>query len=74
MPPDQAVEVESSGVIDAPLEKLWNLVSDFGNVAQWHPDVTESRLEFGSSREAGAVRTVRLRNGMSIRAGEPKAR
>jgi hypothetical protein len=67
MPPDQTIEVESSGVIDAPLEKLWNLVSDFNNVAQWHPDVAESRLESGSGREAGAVRTVRLRNGMSIR-------
>jgi len=67
MSPDQAIEVESSAVIDAPLEKLWNLVSDFNNVSQWHPDVTESCLESGSGREAGAVRTVHLRNGMSIR-------
>lgn len=63
----QPVEVESSGVIDAPLEKLWNLVSDFNNVRLWHPDVTESRLESGSGREVGAERTVHLRNGMAIR-------
>lgn len=63
----QLVEVESSGVIDVPLEKVWNLVSDFNNVGLWHPDVTESRLESGSGREAGAERTVRLRNGMVIR-------
>jgi hypothetical protein len=67
MSPDRRVEVESSGIIDAPLEKLWDLVSDFSNVAHWHPDVTECRLESGSARQAGAVRSGRLRNGISIR-------
>ena len=67
MSPGRRVEVESSGIIDAPLEKLWDLVSDFSNLAHWHPDVTECRLESGSARQAGAVRSVRLRNGISIR-------
>src|ERR1700730_2960064 len=61
------IGVESLGVIDEPIENLWRLVSDFNNVAQWHPDVTESRLESGSGKEAGAVRSVRLRNGITIR-------
>ena len=61
------VEVASSGLIDAPLDKLWKLLSDFNNIAQWHPDVTESHLESGSGREAGSVRSIRLRNGVSIR-------
>jgi hypothetical protein len=61
------VEIESSGVIDAPLDNLWQLLSDFNNVAQWHPDVTESHLESGSGREAGSVRSIRLRNGISVR-------
>ena len=67
MSPGRRVEVESSGIIDAPLERLWDLVSDFSNLAHWHPDVTECRLESGSPREAGAVRSMRLRNGISIR-------
>jgi len=67
LPRGQPVEVESSGVIDASLESVWNLVSDFNSVARWHPDVTESRLESGKAREAGAVRLVHLRNGMAIR-------
>jgi len=50
------VEVESSGVIDAPLERVWNLVTDFNNVSRWHPDVTESCLESWSGREPGSVR------------------
>lgn len=67
MSPGQRVEVESSGIIDASLENLWDLVSDFNNVAQWHPDVTECHLESGSGQQAGAVRTIRLRNGISVR-------
>src|SRR5260370_586124 len=67
MSPGRRVEVESSGIIDAPVERLWDLVSDFRNVAKWHPDVTGCRLESGSGREAGSVRTVSLRNGISIR-------
>src|SRR5580700_558448 len=45
MSPGRRVEVESSGIIDAPLERLWDLVSDFSNLAHWHPDVAECRLE-----------------------------
>jgi hypothetical protein len=67
MSSDQRVEVESSGIIDAPLQNLWDLVSDFNNIMQWHPDVTECHLESGSGRQTGAVRTLRLRNGVSIR-------
>jgi hypothetical protein len=33
----------------------------------WHPDVIECHLESGSGQQAGAVRTIRLRNGIWIR-------
>jgi hypothetical protein len=67
MSSSKRVEIESSGVIDAPVEAVWELVSDFSNVVPWHPDVTECRIVSGSSTEAGAVRRLRLRNGVSIR-------
>jgi uncharacterized protein YndB with AHSA1/START domain len=63
----EPVEIASSGTIDAPVNELWALVSDFGNVARWHPDVTSSRLESGSVNETGSVRSIRLRSGMSLR-------
>jgi NADPH2:quinone reductase len=63
----QKVKIESSGVINAPLPKVWDLLREFNNVSQWHPDVIESRIESGSDREPGAVRAIRLRNGMSLR-------
>lgn len=61
------VDVTSSSVIDAPVAALWSLVNDFSNVARWHPDVAESPLESGTGRSPGAIRRVRLRNGMWIR-------
>ena len=61
------VEITSSGTIDAPVNELWALVSDFGSVARWHPDVASSRLESGSGNEAGSVRSIRLCSGMSVR-------
>src|SRR5258708_618306 len=32
-------------------KSFWDLVSDFSNVAHWHPDVTECRLESGSRKQ-----------------------
>ena len=61
------VEVASSSVIEAPIAALWGLVKDFNNISHWHPDVTESRLESGTGLVPGAIRQIRLRNGMSIR-------
>jgi hypothetical protein len=61
------VEVTSSSVIEAPIAALWALVKDFNDTSQWHPDVTDSRLESGAGQSPGAIRQIRLRNGMSIR-------
>jgi uncharacterized protein YndB with AHSA1/START domain len=59
--------VETSGIVDAPLQEVWALVSDFANLAQWHLDVAETHLESGNGREAGAVRSLHLWNGGTIR-------
>ncbi|MDD2832896.1 MAG: SRPBCC family protein [Methylotenera sp.] len=40
-------------VIKASPEKVWNLVKDFGAIHQWHPAVTETKLETRKD-EAGA--------------------
>ena len=63
----QHLRVESSGQIDAPVDVLWSFVSNFNNIAHWHPDVIASRLESGTGTDAGSVRNLRLRNGMCIR-------
>jgi hypothetical protein len=45
--------VAHSELIDAPVDELWQLLSDFNNVAVWHPDVVRSRIESGPGTQAG---------------------
>jgi Polyketide cyclase / dehydrase and lipid transport len=59
--------VAHSELIDAPIDELWQLLSDFNNVAMWHPDVVLSRIESGIGTQAGAVRAIRLRDGTPVR-------
>src|SRR5260370_39330018 len=59
--------VAHSELIDAPVDELWQLLSDFNNVAVWHPDVVHSRIESGTGTQAGAVRAIRLRDGTPVR-------
>jgi hypothetical protein len=58
--------VERSAEIDAPPAALWAHLRDFNNVAHWHPDVTDSRLQAGRGDEIGALRAIHLRNGMPL--------
>src|SRR5215470_13204166 len=71
MSQSEPVTVESSRIINAPIEKLWAEVADFNNLPAWHPDVTESRLEDGNSAGPGnnveVIRVIRLRNGNVLR-------
>jgi hypothetical protein len=61
-------QVSSSTVIEASVDAAWALLENFNNVAHWHPDVAESRIENGGTgRDLGDVRLVRLRDGTLIR-------
>jgi NADPH:quinone reductase len=60
--------VSSSTVIEAPVEAVWALLKNFGNVSRWHPDVPESRIENGGTgQKPGDIRSIKLRNGTPIR-------
>ena len=43
--------------IDAPAERVWDVLADFSNVANWAPTITESRSTTEASRGVGAERT-----------------
>ena len=43
--------------IDAPAEKAWAVVADFGGVANWAPTITESRSLTDANGGVGARRT-----------------
>jgi len=47
--------------INAPVDKVWDMVKEFGAIADWHPDVKESS---GDGKHAsGGIRTLTLHNG-----------
>lgn len=56
--------VNVHGTIDAPAEKVWNLVNDFNGLDKFVEAVTESSIE-GSG--AGAVRTLTLQDGGKVK-------
>jgi hypothetical protein len=67
-PHSRLTHVSSSTVIEAPVDAIWALLGNFSNVAHWHPDVAESRIENGGTgRDLGDVRLVRLRDGTFVR-------
>ena len=67
MPATKPVHIEHAEIIDASVDALWRLVSDFNNVARWHPDVVDSRIETGTGTKPGEVRAIRLRDGTQLK-------
>lgn len=50
--------VERAGVIDAPLDRVWDVLGDFGAIASWAPNVDHSCLLTESSDGVGVVRRI----------------
>ena len=60
--------VYTSSVIDAPADSVWQQVRDFNGLANWHPAISESRIEAGAPADRiGCVRNFRTRDGGVIR-------
>jgi NADPH:quinone reductase-like Zn-dependent oxidoreductase/uncharacterized protein YndB with AHSA1/START domain len=57
-----------STVIDAPIERVWQVLRDFNSHDQWHDVVETSRIEANeSSLQVGCVRSFTLKDGNRIR-------
>src|SRR5260370_23724998 len=62
------VRVAGSGVIEAPIERVWAVLRDFNSHTAWHPVVADSEIEGGEpSDQIGCVRRFTLRDGHRIR-------
>lgn len=56
-----------SGVIDAPVERVWSLLRDFNGVGTYFAEVVTSALADGArGDQVGCLRTAQLRDGSSI--------
>lgn len=61
-------KVVRSTVIDAPIERVWQVLRDFNSHDQWHDVVETSRVEANeSSSQVGCVRSFTLKDGNRIR-------
>jgi hypothetical protein len=61
-------KVYVSGVIDLPVDRVWNYARDFNGHHAWHPLIAESHIEDGKpSDQVGCVRNFKLTNGGHLR-------
>jgi uncharacterized protein len=63
------VDITLSDSIDASVDKIWSIISDFNALPTWHPATADSFIELGKSNgELGCVRNLNLKNnGGSVR-------
>ncbi len=62
------MKIHESGVIAAPVERVWEYVRDFNSLPKWFPGVTDSHIEPGTpANQAGCVRNFGLEGGARIR-------
>ena len=62
------VRVYVSSVIEADADTVWRRVRDFNGLPQWHPGISDSRIENGEAADKiGCVRNFRTRDGGTIR-------
>jgi len=62
------VKVVKSTILDAPADRVWEVLRDFNGHDRWHPAVTESTIERGlSPAKVGCVRRFRLADGSELR-------
>jgi hypothetical protein len=62
------VTVFETSVIDAPIDKVWEVVRGFNDLPNWHPAIADSRIE--DDRDpctVGCVRNFNLKDGENIR-------
>jgi hypothetical protein len=60
--------VVRSTIVDAPCDRVWEVLRDFNGHDRWHPEVTTSMIERGqSSDKIGCVRRFKLKDGSELR-------
>jgi len=60
--------VTRSTVVDAPIERVWDVLRDFNSHLYWHPIIAASEIEDGlSADQVGCVRNFTLKDGNALR-------
>jgi len=62
------VKVVKSTILDAPIDRAWEVLRDFNGHDRWHPAVTDSQIERGRTPDCvGCVRRFHLTDGSLLR-------
>jgi len=54
---DTLIKVREQVQINVTKSKLWEIISDFGNVSRWHPYITQSAITSSSNQGVGTERS-----------------
>ncbi len=68
VPKDTAANlaVEEKVTINAPAEKVWAKVANFGDLGAFHPAVAKTEIKSGTNNTKGAVRLLTLQDGGTV--------
>src|ERR1700757_4105134 len=61
------LNVSKSVTINAPADKVWAKVKDFGGLDKWHPAVASDKVIEGTDKKVGAVSLLTLKDGGTIK-------
>lgn len=62
------VKVSKSTVVEAPIDRVWELIRDFNGHDRWHPALADSQIERGlAADKVGCVRRFHLQDGAELR-------
>lgn len=62
------INVDTSTIINAPIDDVWGIIRDFNGHADWHPAIASSHIEDGRAGDSvGAVRNFQLVGGEALR-------
>ena len=62
----QTIYVKKSITINAPAEKVWEKIANFGDLGAWHPAVAKTEIVEGTNNVKGAKRVLTLQDGGKI--------
>lgn len=62
------VKVVKSTILEAPVDRVWEILRDFNGHDRWHPAVADSQIERGQPADkVGCVRRFHLQDGAELR-------
>jgi mxaD protein len=63
---DETIRVKESIEINAPADKVWALIGNYGDLGAWHPAFAKTEITGGKNNEVGATRVLTIKDGGTV--------